>query len=422
MLDGGSRAEGHQAMRIAVVNWTSRRVGGIETYLDTVIRGLAEGGHELALWHEVTGPLEREPIFLPEGSSTWCIEELGLDTAVQRLRDWQPDVVYAHGLLDASLEQLVPTVAPAVFFVHQYHGTCVGGSKTWKFPRVVPCERRLGWQCLLHYYPHRCGGWNPLTMVREYQQQIRRLDALSGYKAIVTHTEHMRLEYVKHGFLEGRVRKIPFPVVDSETPSQTTKTNDRAERPLSNLLFIGRMDQLKGGDVLFEAAGLAANQLGRPLQLTFAGDGPKRLEWENKAKQSQAVVRELTVHFAGWVSVEERNRLYAESDLLVVPSLWPEPFGMVGIEAARFGVPSAAFAVGGIPEWLHDGENGHLAPGDPPTVQGLAQSIVKCLEDSGHHRRLCAGALDASKAYTASEHLKALLEIFSDTVAAESDR
>ena len=50
------------------------------------------------------------------------------------------------------------------------------------------------------------------------------------------------------------------------------------------------------------------------------------------------------------------------SRLLVVPSVWPEPFGSVGMAAARCGVPAAAFAVGGIPQWLHDGVNGHLAP------------------------------------------------------------
>ncbi|MFC1639812.1 glycosyltransferase family 4 protein [Gemmatimonadota bacterium] len=400
-------------MRIAVVNWTSRRVGGIETYLDTVIRGLAERGQKVALLHEVAGPLERERIFLPEGSSTWCVEVLGREPAFQQLRDWQPQLVYAHGLLDATLEHLVPLIAPAVFFLHQYHGTCVGGPKTWKSPRIKPCARRFGWQCLLHYYPHRCGGLNPLTMVREYRQQSRRLDALRGYKAIVTHTEHMRQEYVKHEFPERRVHKIPFPVADSGSPVQATKANHGAERSMSNLLFIGRMDRLKGGDVLLEAAALATTMLGRPLQLTFAGDGPKRLEWEDKAKRIHAVSRELTTSFTGWVSVAERNRLYAEADLVVMPSLWPEPFGMVGIEAGRFGVPSAAFAVGGIPEWLNDGNNGHLAPGDPPTAQGLAQAIVRCLEDSGHHSKLCDGALETSQAYSISAHLEGLLEVFS---------
>ena len=50
----------------------------------------------------------------------------------------------------------------------------------------------------------------------------------------------------------------------------------------------------------------------------------------------------------------------------MVPSIWPEPFGQVGPEAGLYGVPAAAFAVGGTPSWLTDGVNGRLAPGDPP--------------------------------------------------------
>ena len=400
-------------MRLAIVNWTSRRAGGIETYLDAVIRGLAERGDEVALWHEVSGPRERVPIYLPAETPTWCVEDLGLKAALQQLRAWQPQLVYAHGLLDSKLEALFPSIAPSVFFLHQYQGTCVGGPKTWKFPQVVPCTRRFGWQCLLHYYPHRCGGLNPLTMLRKYRQQSRRLAVLRNYDAIVTHTEHMRREYLRHDFPKDRVRKIPFPVVGSGTAAPPTRAEKNTKRPLSRLLFLGRMDQLKGGNLLIDAAALAATALARPLQLTFAGDGPKRMEWEDKAKRIQEMRADLTTSFTGWVSAADRDRLYTETDLLVVPSLWPEPFGMVGIEAGRFGVPSAAFAVGGIPEWLQDEKNGHLAPGYPPSIQGLARAMVRCLEDSGHHESLCTGAWEESQAYSTSAHLDALLDTFS---------
>src|SRR5947207_14197024 len=43
-------------------------------------------------------------------------------------------------------------------------------------------------------------------------------------------------------------------------------------------------------------------------------------------------------------------------------SVWPEPFGMVGIEAMRYGLPVVAFDAGGIKEWLLDGRNGYLVP------------------------------------------------------------
>ena len=400
-------------MRIAFVNRTCRKVGGIETYLDVVLPGLDRRGVDVALLHEIDRPGDRQRLSLSDDAPTWCVEGLGAEVALRRLRDWRPDVIYAHSMRDMNLEPHLTSVAPVFLFAHEYHGTCVGGAKTWKFPRPVPCSRKFGRCCLLHYYPHRCGGWNPLTMLREYRNQDRGIRALGACEGILTHSEHMRREYLRHGFPPERVRKIPFPIAGGAAPIAPERPCTGSKRLPSNLLFLGRMDRLKGGDVLIDAAASAATELARPLTLTFAGDGPERPAWESKAKRTQTRHGNPTTSFAGWVSSQHRDRLLTETDLLVVPSLWPEPFGMVGIEAGMFGVPSAAFAVGGIPEWLHDGENGHLAPGRPPTARGLAQTIVRCLKDPAHYDGLCAGALAASRHYTVAAHLDALLEVFS---------
>ena len=76
----------------------------------------------------------------------------------------------------------------------------------------------------------------------------------------------------------------------------------------------------------------------------------------------------MAIEFVGWVNAQQADVLLTDCDVLVLPSLWPEPFGLVGSEAARHGVPVVAFAVGGITEWLTDGVNGYLAPGDPPSA------------------------------------------------------
>jgi glycosyltransferase involved in cell wall biosynthesis len=79
--------------------------------------------------------------------------------------------------------------------------------------------------------------------------------------------------------------------------------------------------------------------------------------------------------------------------------------------AARHGVPAAAFAVGGIPQWLHDGVNGHLAPASPPTREGLADAIVRCLSDPSHYEDLAAGARQAAAMFTMDRHLPELMRI-----------
>ena len=64
-----------------------------------------------------------------------------------------------------------------------------------------------------------------------------------------------------------------------------------------------------------------------------------------------------------WLTAAATAEALDQTDLLLVPSLWPEPFGLVGVEAARRGVPAVAFAVGGIPEWLIDGAHRHPGAG-----------------------------------------------------------
>lgn len=120
----------------------------------------------------------------------------------------------------------------------------------------------------------------------------------------------------------------------------------------------------------------------------------------------------VEVEFAGWVSGDRREEVITQSDLLAVPSLWPEPFGLVGLEAACLGVPAVGYAVGGIPEWLIPGVSGELAPGNPPTVEGLSAAIVRALEDHEHYHRLSLGAWKTSQQFSLSSHLDKLESVF----------
>jgi glycosyltransferase involved in cell wall biosynthesis len=304
-----------------------------------------------------------------------------------------------------------------VFFAHNYYGTCISGAKTFKSPVVTPCDRRFGWQCLAHYYPRRCGGWNPVTMVRLFTQQRDRLELLSRYRAIVTHSSHMQDEYIKHGLAASSVFNVRNGsdlrgADDGALPAPP----DESGRPWQ-LLFVGRMDSLKGGRQLLEALPGVVSTLGRPVCLTFAGDGPERESWSALAAR---VARDpqIQVHFTGWLGRSAIDALFAGSDLLVLPSLWPEPFALVGLEAARHRLPVAAFAVGGIGEWLTHGENGSLAPGNPPTVQGLTGAITACLRDPQTHARLREGAGRLSADFSFESHIELLLRAFDDAARA----
>jgi glycosyltransferase involved in cell wall biosynthesis len=329
---------------------------------------------------------------------------------LEKLRAWKPDVVYAHGHLGPELMRGLVQVAPAVFYAHGYYGTCISGAKSFKFPVVRPCTRRFGRGCLLHYYPHRCGGLNPLTMWRDYYAQSERATHLRKYSAILAPSEYIRSEYLRHGFNPEAVRVVPYAFGRREFSGVGQNHRPTEELP-HRLVFIGRMVKLKGGMLLVEAVARAARMLGRTLQLALAGDGPERSRWQRKADSIRAANPNVHFEFTGWLNGETLQRLCETSDLLVVPSLWPEPSALVGREAGLQGLPQAAFAVGGNPEWLIDGVNGHLAPGDPPTAAGLADAIVKCLADPAHHASLREGAVEVARQFTLDRHFRLLLPI-----------
>jgi glycosyltransferase involved in cell wall biosynthesis len=174
------------------------------------------------------------------------------------------------------------------------------------------------------------------------------------------------------------------------------------------VLFLGRLTDLKGGRFLVEAVRLATERLGRALTLAVAGDGPER-----PAVEAQARRLGVGTEIHGWVDAARRNDLLRGADVLAVPSVWPEPFGLVGLEAGCVGLPAVAFAVGGIPDWLTAGVSGELAPGDPPTAAGLADALTRALADPHHLARLRRGAWETAGRFTWERHvtqLEAILE------------
>lgn len=419
-----------------MTTWTARRVGGVETYLSNLLPELARLGHELALLHEAEGDIAREPILGAELASVprWSVQSMGANAAIEALRRWNPDLIYGHGIHDVALEAATLRVAPGVFFAHNYYGTCISGAKTHKYPEPRPCSRRFGGPCLLHYFPHRCGGLSPITMVREFRIQRSRLKVLSGYDAIVTHSHHMYCEYAKHGIPPERLHRFVFyspeqsngNVAPGRTSDRTISLPVAQELPCRGrgdaapwrLAFIGRMDLLKGGAILLNALPPVGDAIGRPLHVAFAGDGSERAKWEQNARRLQSRRNDIQIEFLGWLSRPQVQDLLDRTDLIVFPSVWPEPFGLVGPEAGRRGIPVAAFAVGGVRDWLIDGVNGYLAPGDPPTAAGLAHAIVECLRNPTVHERLSRGAVEMAGRFNRESHLDELMAVFAAAILA----
>jgi phosphatidylinositol alpha-1,6-mannosyltransferase len=146
-----------------------------------------------------------------------------------------------------------------------------------------------------------------------------------------------------------------------------------------NLLYAGRIYPEKGIDSVIEAMiKLIYGQGKRDIRLCLAGSGS--IEYENHLRQlvNQA---ELTdnVLFLGWVPPEEMPELLRKFDVLVLPSIWPEPFSRAVLEGMISGLVVVAARTGGTPEIIVDGENGLLfMPNEP---EDLAKKIAYLMDN-----------------------------------------
>jgi glycosyltransferase involved in cell wall biosynthesis len=383
-------------MRILIANDARSGAGGVETYLASLIEPLVRRGHSVAFLHAGSAR-EQGPVTIGVPES-WSAADAGIHNAIASARAWRPDVCYSNNMRPLEIDERVAAEWPTIKMMHGYFGTCVSGLKTFAFPHLEPCDRRCGPACLLHYVPRRCGARNPAGLAAEYMWSARQQRLFGRYAAIVVASHHMRRQYAAQGIAGERLYAIPL----FAAPATAVVPGGA---PI-DVLFLARMTRLKGGDLLLHAVHRASRSLGRAISVTLAGDGPER-----PALERLALSLGVRASLPGWVDPAERARLFARATLVAVPSIWPEPFGLVGLEAGAVGVPAVAFDVGGISSWLTDGTNGLLVP--PRTgSKGLGEAIAAALGDSALRRSLSDGARAVASSLTADAHVAALEGVF----------
>jgi D-inositol-3-phosphate glycosyltransferase len=160
------------------------------------------------------------------------------------------------------------------------------------------------------------------------------------------------------------------------------------------ILFVGRLETIKGLDVLLRSMAELAPQLARGARLGVVGDTPAH------ARRTTADYRRLTarlgidqlVEFRGQVSRQELPLYYSAADVLAAPSAY-ESFGMAAVEAMACGTPVVAFRVGGLATTIRDGKTGFLAT--PGVSRDFTDKLRMALESDeldsmGRQARLVA--------------------------------
>ena len=356
-------------MRLAHFVLSGAVVGGVERYLAEL---LAAAG--LTLEHRVVvdhaGPCAfagRWPVV----SLAWSAEGDG-----PRAGEGEATRVLA-GLGDACLFHYPPsgaTLAAArragmgvAVFCHDHRWWCASASRYYGRTRSICGIRGSTGACALRYYALRCGGRRPGPMVHGLSRAAAGRRALAAADAVFTASSFMAGEAALHGADPARTHLAPLPTHLESTPPAPPEAG---EFPV--ILCASRLTPEKGVGLLLDA--FALMQVRARLELAGTGIGARATE---RAVATHPARERISL--LGHLDDAAMRAAYARSSVVVVPSLWPEPFGLVGIEALAAGRPVATTGVGGIADWARADLGVVTAPPNAPAE--LAAALDRTLSD-----------------------------------------
>jgi len=253
---------------------------------------------------------------------------------------------------------------------------------------------------------------NRVAQRAEEREPALRLDTeseiLNWADRIVAATlaEQTQLELL----LQADRRKIDIvpPGVDLESfhpiPMEIAKEAIGVPPADQNLLFVGRIEPLKGLDTLFRAIKILRDRKTMPPNLCLSiigGDPDDDAALENvemdrlKALREELGIGDL-VAFLGKRDQDALNNYYASAQAVIMPSHY-ESFGMVALEAMACGTPVIASEVGGLAFLVRDGETGFHVPDRDPDI--LADKLQLLLNDPELRARLGRQAAERAKQY-----------------------
>ena len=268
---------------------------------------------------------------------------------------------------------------------------------------------------------HTLGEVKNRASVAEHETELRiesEASIIQGADRVVCATEaEAKLLRQLYAAEAAKIAIIPLGV-DLERFRPGDKDRARAALGLKDeriVLFVGRIEPLKGLDILINAAALLESDVDCSV-LIVGGDEASR----SQVKRLQDLARqrgiEHRVAFVGAVDHETLPLYYNAADVCVVPSHY-ESFGLVAVEAMASGVPVVASRVGGLAGTVKDGETGYLIPWLCP--EPFAERIELLLDNEPLRQNLGEAAREAVGRYRWEHVADAVLEMYESVTSGE---
>ncbi len=399
-------------MKVLLYNDTYQHLGGAETYCLELMSKLEELGHQ-PFWmaHGNSSPVRGNHIVLPhfnEGKFKYFQSKYFFNTKAyqaikKQLEQLQPDVIHLHHnryYTFSVMKAIQDTQVPVIQTIHDYTLLCPSqyypdlyydtpGTKSRKENCQLICSQGT---CL----PLKSRLGHPFAHDRKRKKIIHKIPAF------IAPSTQLKLYLEKAGF--KNVHYIPF-FIDEKKWSFNT------QREMKNVvLFVGRVETNKGIYYLIDAI-VNLRQKIPDIQLIIAGDGSELGNIQKKIKENNWQEFITTKGFVDYSNIDE---CYNNANVLVVPSLDMEQFGLIGIEGLASGIAVIGSDAGGIPEWCVDEKTGLLFnPEHPEELKGKIKRIL--LEKGLADKLTQAGIEQVKKIYEEKQHMDKLMELYRNT-------
>ena len=320
-------------------------------------------------------------------------EQLSPAQRLGEARELRPSVIHLHQFDDPQVLASMQQIAPVVASVHGYVA-CTSG--VHYFRPGQECTRAHGPGCVPNLALRGCAHTrDPRTLPpatsaqRAACRRCKRADLAISYSSTID----------RHLAANGVTRRTIVPLFATMQPASARRSRRAAARRLRRT----RRDPQGGRRA--DPRRMQRRRRVRHLRRRLAARGDAQARPQARRARARALHR-----LAG---AGELARELAEASVVAMPSLWPEPFGLVGIEAHAAGRPVVASATGGVCDWLQDGVSGlFVKPGD---VRALAAALSELLADPARQQAMGeAGRALVAARFTPERHVAALARGLSD--------
>lgn len=215
-------------------------------------------------------------------------------------------------------------------------------------------------------------------------------------------------KFVENGYFRNSKKEVIYNSIDylEEDVSRvlSIKKNNISCKDKTKYVYLGRLEKEKGIEYLINCFQKIKNP---KIELLIAGKGECENYVINVSKYDSRI------KYIGFINEKEIEDLLTESDVLVIPSLWPEPFGRVIIEAYKFSMPVIGTINGGIPEIIINNKTGILVS---PNSEKELINAIQYLSNKNNRFKFIEGCSTEVNKYNIKNQSKQFLMLYNSII------